>query len=213
MAELMARGVILDRDGTLIDFYRDPELGVVTPAFHPDHLQLLPGVVEGLRTLLDAGFVLAIATNQPGAAKGELPRSAIERTNAALLERLRGEGLSIATMRACLHHPEGRPEGDAELIRRCDCRKPAPGMLLSIVDELGLDAADSWMVGDTASDLGAARAAGLRCALVAHRDRCELCPLVGGPPPGPAPTLWEPRLDLIANEIVARTKRADGAPG
>ena len=65
----MTRGVVLDRDGTLIDFYRDPELGVVTPAFHPDHVRFLPGVIDGLSILRDAGYAFAIATNQPHAAK------------------------------------------------------------------------------------------------------------------------------------------------
>ena len=84
-------GVVLDRDGTLIDFVRDVELGVVTPAFHPDQLRVMPGVVEGLRALVDAGRVLAIATNQPGAAKGQITEAAIDRTMAALVARLAGE--------------------------------------------------------------------------------------------------------------------------
>ena len=83
----MAHGVILDRDGTLIDFYRDAELGVVTPAFHPDHIRLLPGVVEGLTILRDAGYEFAIASNQPHAAKGQLKLDAIDRTNGALVVR------------------------------------------------------------------------------------------------------------------------------
>ena len=54
------KGVLLDRDGTLIDFHRDAELGAVVSAFHPDQLRLLPGVVAGLAALRDAGFTLAI---------------------------------------------------------------------------------------------------------------------------------------------------------
>jgi D-glycero-D-manno-heptose 1,7-bisphosphate phosphatase len=198
----MTRGIIVDRDGTLIDFYRDAELGVVTPAFHPDHVRLLPGVVLGLHALQDAGYVIAIATNQPDAAKGGLPRAAIERTNEALVSALADEAIQVATMRACMHHPEGGPGGDRSLIQTCDCRKPKPGMLLSIAEELGLDRGASWMIGDTAADLGAAHGAGIRCALLMQVERCELCQLVGAPPTGLTPELRAPTLDELAAAIL-----------
>ncbi|TKC99137.1 D-glycero-alpha-D-manno-heptose-1,7-bisphosphate 7-phosphatase [Polyangium fumosum] len=173
-------GVILDRDGTLIDFVRDAELGAVVSAFHPDHIRLLPGVAQGLALLQDAGFVLAIATNQPGAAKGQIPESAITRTNQALVDALAREGIRIEAVRTCLHHPEGGPGGDPALATDCGCRKPKPGMLLSLVDELGLDPARSWMVGDAAVDVLAARGAGLRAGLLFEWGRCEMCPVRGG---------------------------------
>ena len=174
------RGAILDRDGTLIDFHRDAELGAVVSAFHPDQIRLLPGVVEGLRALRDAGFVLAIATNQPGAAKGQVPRAAIERTNRALVDLLAAQGIPIASVATCPHHPEGGPGGDPALVRACACRKPAPGLLLGLCRELGLDPASSWMLGDGDADLGAARAAGMRRGDPdRHAPRCELCPPQG----------------------------------
>lgn len=173
----MRRGVILDRDGTLVDFVRDPELGSVSPAFHPDQLRLLPGVLDGLGALRDRGFTLAIATNQPDAAKGRVPAQAIERTNHALVALLASHGIAIAALKACLHHPEGGPGGDPALIRACRCRKPEPGMLLELGRQLDLDPARSWSLGDTAADLQAARAAGYRCGLVVPVGRCEICPL------------------------------------
>ncbi|MBW2523316.1 MAG: HAD-IIIA family hydrolase, partial [Deltaproteobacteria bacterium] len=132
----MARAVVVDRDGTLVDFVRDAELGVVTPAFHPEQLRLLPGVLPGLRVLHEAGYAIAVATNQPDAAKGKVPVEAIERTNQALVEQLEREGIGLVALEACLHHPTGGPGGVAELIRRCDCRKPRPGMLLSVAARL-----------------------------------------------------------------------------
>lgn len=191
---------IVDRDGTLVDFHRDPELGVVTPAFHPSQLRLLPGAVAGLRTLSEAGFALAIATNQPDAAKGRIPREAIERTNAALISMLAAEGVRVEALACCLHHPEGGPGGDPALVRGCDCRKPAPGLLTQLLGRLGGDPSASWMIGDTAADLGAARGAGLRCALIFAEGRCELCPL-REVPHGP-PDRWAPRLDELARRIL-----------
>jgi D-glycero-D-manno-heptose 1,7-bisphosphate phosphatase len=173
----VVKGVLLDRDGTLIDFHRDAELGAVVSAFHPDHVRFLPGVVDGLRALQDAGFVLAVASNQPSAAKGQIPRAAIERTQRALVEKLAAEGIVIAAVATCLHHPDGGPGGDPDLVRACDCRKPAPGMLLSLCHDLGLDPAASWMIGDSDADVHAAHRAGLRAGLLLDTRRCELCPL------------------------------------
>lgn len=196
------RGVLLDRDGTLVDFVRDAELGVVTPAFHPSQLRFLPGVLAGLRELGDAGYALALATNQPGAAKGELGRESIEATTSALVERLRDEGIEIAATRICLHHPTGGDRSDASLVRVCGCRKPEPGMFLELVAELGLDTASSWALGDTPTDVRAAERAGLRSALVAPLGRCELCPMRDLADYGAHPTLHRPRFDELVRAMI-----------
>lgn len=199
----MRRGVILDRDGTLIDFYRDVTLGVVTPAFHPDHVRLLPGVVHGLASLREAGYTLAIASNQPHAARGQVPVAAIDRVNDALLERLRTEGITIASARRCLHYPDLVDGGDSALSVSCDCRKPRPGMLDALISELDLDRAATWMVGDTAADLGAAHAAGIRCGLLMRARRCELCIFPTVTLGGLEPTVRASRLDELARLIIA----------
>ena len=203
MSESPLRGVILDRDGTLIDVVRDEETGAISVAFHPAQLRLLPGVVEGLRLLADAGYLLSVASNQPGPAKGQFSVAAVERTNRALVELLRTHGLEIAAFQVCLHHPEGGAGGDSSLVGPCECRKPKQGLLLGIARQLGVEPMRTWMIGDSASDVEAARAAGMRAALVFSTQRCELCPLRGGP--SIAPDLVMPRLDELARAIV-RTK-------
>jgi D-glycero-D-manno-heptose 1,7-bisphosphate phosphatase len=175
------RGVILDRDGTLVDVMRDEETGVITTAFHPSQLRILPGVVDGLKTLASEGFELAIASNQPGPAKGHFSRAAVKATNDALVAMLAAAGITIAKCVVCMHHPEGGPGGDSTLVGPCDCRKPKPGMLVEIIDALELDRSASWMIGDTRSDVEAGRAAGVKTALLFDRNRCELCPLRSGP--------------------------------
>lgn len=202
--------MIFDRDGTLIDFHRDPELGVVTPAFHPAQLRPLPGAFEAVRRLRARGVRVAVATNQPGAAKGEIPRAAIERTNAGLCALFAEAGAPLDALRACLHHPTGGPGGDAALVATCDCRKPAPGLLLALARELGVAPEACWMVGDTRVDIAAGRAAGMRVCLVSPTDRCELCPhrtaegrTAGADAPAVAPDAWAARLDEAVDRLLA----------
>ncbi len=191
----------MDRDGTLIDVVRDEETGFIGTAFHPSQLRFLDGALDGMRALRDAGFVLAIATNQPGPAKGQCSREAVARTNDALVARLGAEGIRIATVEVCMHHPKGGEGGDPALVGPCDCRKPQPALLLAALRSTGADPAASWMIGDTRSDVEAGKLAGVRTALVFSRDRCELCPLRGGPPG--APDVSAPDLRSIAAAILA----------
>ncbi|HET7541343.1 MAG TPA: HAD-IIIA family hydrolase [Polyangiaceae bacterium] len=197
---LLRPGVILDRDGTLIDVVRDEETGTVSVAFHPDHVRLLPGVLEGLKLLAAAGYGFAIASNQPGPAKGQFSKSAVERTNRAVSNLLGAEGIELAALEVCLHHPQGGPGGDFNLVGDCSCRKPKPGLLLSAMEHAGFDPGRTWMIGDSSSDVLAARAANVRAALVFAKSRCEICPLRGGP--DVAPDLVSARFDQLARAIL-----------
>lgn len=203
----MTKAIFLDRDGTLIDTVRDEELGALSVAFHPNQIRILPGVVTGLRLLQDAGFVLAIATNQPGPAKGQFSREAVTKTNQALVDALAREGITIAGVKVCMHHPEGGPGGDASLVGPCACRKPKPGMLLELIAELQADAGASWMVGDSTSDVEAAEAAGVGAGLLFDPKRCELCPLRHGPKVNVQSTRFisGASFDAMARAILAKT--------
>jgi D-glycero-D-manno-heptose 1,7-bisphosphate phosphatase len=173
----VTRVAILDRDGTIVDVVRDEETGTIGVAFHPSQLRLLSGAVDGMRALQGAGYVLAIATNQPAPAKGQFSADAVRRTNDGLVALLAREGIRIAAVETCMHHPEGGPGGDPALVKPCDCRKPKPGMLLALAKRLGADPSASWMIGDSLGDIEAGRAASFRTGLVFATNRCELCPL------------------------------------
>jgi histidinol-phosphate phosphatase family protein len=149
----------LDRDGTLnIDVHR-----LATP----DQLELLPGTAEGLRRLNHAGLRSVVVTNQSAVARGELTEATLEKIHEKLQSLLEKNGAHLTAIYHCPHHPDvGLPGGHAALKIRCGCRKPAIGMIERAVADLSIDVANSWMIGDTTTDLQTARNAGLRSVLV-----------------------------------------------
>jgi histidinol-phosphate phosphatase family protein len=143
-------GVFLDRDGTL--------LHLVPYLDDPARARLYAGVGPALKRLSDAGAALVLVTNQSGIARGYFSRKQVDAVHGRLEALLARHGVTLDAIEVCPHHPD--------VTGRCDCRKPAPGMILRAAKRLGIDPGASWTIGDNASDLGAARAAGTRAALV-----------------------------------------------
>lgn len=158
-------GVFVDRDGVICELVPDPRSGLPESPLDPTLVRLTPGAPAALARLRAAGFAMVCVTNQPGAAKGSVTQQLLLDINERVLELLAGEGVQLDLWRMCLHHPDGIVES---LSGECDCRKPAPGLLLESSRELGLDIGRSWMVGDTDADVLAGRAAGCRTILIAN---------------------------------------------
>lgn len=169
-AQRPVKAAFLDRDGVLVEILRDPELGILYTAFHPDQLRVPGGTAEALDRLSGLGFERIVVSNQPGPAKGHFTLAHLEGTNARLRELLPLEAVYV-----CPHHPEGAPGGDPQLIRSCDCRKPKPGLLLQAARERRIDLSRSVFIGDSVDDVRAGQAAGVRTVLI-NGGRCELCP-------------------------------------
>jgi D-glycero-D-manno-heptose 1,7-bisphosphate phosphatase len=158
--------VFLDRDGVLTELVPDPGSGLPESPLSQGDVRLVPGAAAAAKRLRDdGGYALVGVTNQPAAAKGRLTVSRLEEVQTRVVDLLAAAGVELDGWRMCLHHPDGVV---AELSGPCECRKPAPGMLLDAARELGLDLDRSWMVGDTDADVEAGRAAGCRTALIVH---------------------------------------------
>jgi D-glycero-D-manno-heptose 1,7-bisphosphate phosphatase len=155
----------LDRDGVINDPALDPVDGRYESPHDPADVVLAAGAVEGLRALRDAGLLLVVVSNQPSAAKGKVTLADLRAVHDRVVALLAAEGLTIDDWRYCFHHPDGVV---ADLSGPCDCRKPAPGMLLDAARAHGVDLAASWTIGDSDADVGAGRAAGTRTILVEH---------------------------------------------
>ncbi|HEX9106925.1 MAG TPA: HAD family hydrolase [Longimicrobiales bacterium] len=134
----------LDRDGTIM-----VERGFLAD---PAGVELLPGALEGLRALREAGYALVIVTNQSGIARGYFGEPEFRAVQARLEELLAGEGISLDGVYLCPHHPDSGPA--------CNCRKPAPGLYRRAAEELRLDLSRSLFIGDRPSDVQAARTLG-----------------------------------------------------
>ncbi len=144
----MNRALFLDRDGTLIV----DKVYLADPA----GVELIPGAAEGLRRAVGLGFKIYLFTNQSGIGRGLLSADDARRVNARMEELL---GLSSPLFSGVCMAPEapGQPS---------QYRKPSPRFILEKIAADGLDPAGCWMVGDSAADVGAALAAGIRAAAV-----------------------------------------------
>jgi histidinol-phosphate phosphatase family protein len=138
------RAVLLDRDGTL----------VVDVPYNgdPARVEAMPGAREAVARLRAAGIELAVVSNQSGVARGLLTAADV----AAVNRRIEDVLGPLGPWFVCPHGPD---DG-------CGCRKPAPGMVLAAAAALRVRPADCVLIGDTAADIEAARAAGARAVLV-----------------------------------------------
>ncbi|HWI21784.1 MAG TPA: HAD family hydrolase [Baekduia sp.] len=157
--------VFLDRDGVLNDPVHDPYDGRPEAPLRAADVVLARGAIEGVRALNEAGIPLVVVSNQPGAAKGKVTSGELRGVHERVRSLLAAEGADIADWRYCFHHPDA---SDPQLRGACECRKPAPGMLLDAAADHDIDLSRSWIVGDTDSDVGAGRAAGVGTVLIGH---------------------------------------------
>jgi D,D-heptose 1,7-bisphosphate phosphatase len=151
--------VLLDRDGVL-----NEDRGHVHA---PGEFGWMPGAVEAVKWLNDEGYLVMVVTNQAGIARGLYTEDEYRAFERWISDRLRERGAHIDAWYHCPHHPT---VGVGELRVVCDCRKPAPGMLLRAIDEWELDPSRCLFLGDKDTDLEAARGAGIEGALYRHDD-------------------------------------------
>jgi D-glycero-D-manno-heptose 1,7-bisphosphate phosphatase len=144
------KAVFLDRDGVL-----NKELG--------DYVCRVEDFVvlnnfEALKSLQQKGYLLIVATNQGGLAKGWYTEEDLGKMHALLRATYKEHGVEFTDIFYCPHHPNYT--GD------CDCRKPKPGMLLSGIEKYNIDPAQSYFIGDRERDVEAGTAAGVTGILI-----------------------------------------------
>jgi D-glycero-D-manno-heptose 1,7-bisphosphate phosphatase len=139
---MMARLVLLDRDGTI---------NVDTPyVSSPEQIELLPGAGEAIRLLRELGLAVVVVTNQSAIARGYLAPDGLDAVHQRLNELLARHGAAVDAIYVCPHGPE---DG-------CACRKPAPGLAHAAAQDFSADLARAFVVGDKECDMGLAEQIG-----------------------------------------------------
>jgi D-glycero-D-manno-heptose 1,7-bisphosphate phosphatase len=141
--------IVLDRDG-VINYDSDNYIKTV------DEWIPLPGSMEAIGKLTQAGYKIAVATNQSGISRGYFSIETLNAMHDKMIKLAAEHGGKFDYIAYCPHGPDDD----------CDCRKPLPGLIHQIETALDISAKDCYMVGDSLRDLEAGVAAGLKSVLV-----------------------------------------------
>ena len=137
----MNKAVFLDRDGTI-----NIEKNYL---YKIEDFEFLPGVIEALKRLQDAGFLLIIITNQSGIGRGYYTEEDFHKLNDWMINTLKEQGVIITDVYYCPHLPDAEIE---EYRIDCECRKPNLGMYKKAVVDYAIDLSQSYAIGDKIRD-------------------------------------------------------------
>lgn len=141
----MNKALFLDRDGVI-----NADKGHV---YLREQFEFIPGIFDLCRRYASEGYLIIIITNQAGIAKEIFSEEDFCDLTSWMLERFSSEGVTISKVYYCPHHPE--------TTGICECRKPAPGMILQAIKGFDLDISQCVLIGDKETDLEAGRRAGI----------------------------------------------------
>jgi D-glycero-D-manno-heptose 1,7-bisphosphate phosphatase len=185
------RAVFMDRDGTISE-----EVGYVN---HPSRYRVFPYSAQALRLLHEEGWLAVLVTNQAGVARGYFTENLITEVHEHLRRELERQDARLDAIYYCAHHPT---VGSPPYLQDCDCRKPRPGLIRRAAEDLEIDLAESWMVGDRYSDIELARNAQVRSAFVLSgygRGEWEY-----------QRDAWQHEPDLIAEDLLEAVRKIVG---
>ena len=148
---MLKKALFLDRDGVI---NHDP--GDYTKSL--SEFILLEGVIEAMKSWVDAGYEIIVITNQGGLDKGLYPRENVEAMHQYLQGKCITSGFEILDFYYCPHH--------TEYSGKCLCRKPGSLMIERAMHKHGIDPNQSVMFGDKQRDIDAAEKAGVRGMIV-----------------------------------------------
>ncbi|MEJ2560691.1 MAG: HAD family hydrolase [Anaerolineae bacterium] len=143
------RAIFLDRDGVICENRSDHVKSW-------NEFRFLPGAQNSLAALGRLGLPIIVVTNQAIIGRKMVPASVVDDIHRRMVADVEASGGRIDRVVYCPHRPEDR----------CTCRKPEPGMLLQVADEMDIDLSQSYLIGDAATDLMAGQRVGCRTFMV-----------------------------------------------
>jgi len=146
---MITRLIILDRDGVINedsdDYIKSPNEWIA-----------IESSLCAIAELSQAGYTIAVASNQSGIARGLFNLNTLESINQKMIKAVAIKGGKISDVEFCTDHPNNAGP----------FRKPAPGMLNKLIKRYQVDSEQTWFVGDSLSDIKCAKAADCKPALV-----------------------------------------------
>ena len=158
----MKKAVFLDKDGTLI-----PDIPYNV---NPDIITIQEEAIEGLQLLQEHGYLLVAVSNQSGVAKGYFKVEDLQAVTQRIKDLLQQYCVTINGFYYCPHFPGAVV---AEYGIACQCRKPAPGLLIKAANDLQIDLTQSWMIGDILNDVEAGKRAECKTILINNGNETE----------------------------------------
>ena len=137
----MNKAIFLDRDGTI-----NVEKNYL---YKIEDFEFLPGVVDALKKLQQAGFLLIIITNQSGIGRGYYTEVDFQKLNSWMIDTLKKQGVFITDVYFCPHLPDAQVE---KYRKDCNCRKPKLGMYEQAVIDHNITLSKSYAIGDKIRD-------------------------------------------------------------
>jgi len=146
------RFVLLDRDGVI----NQRIVGGYVTSW--ENFVFLPGALEGLRLLTTKNYQVIVVSNQAGVGKGLMSAEDLAGITGRFVQEVEARGGRIRSVYYCTHRAE----------ENCTCRKPRPGLLLKAQAEHHFNFEDTFLIGDSESDLLAAQAVGCPAIMVSN---------------------------------------------
>lgn len=158
--------IFLDRDGVI-----NKEVNLLNKE---EQMELIPGAAEALRLINKSDYLAIVVTNQPVIARNLCTLEELDRIHMRMETLLGQEHAYINALYFCPHHPDsGYPEERKEYKMKCNCRKPAPGLLLQAAKDWNIDLANSYMIGDSDRDIQAGINAGVKKSICIETNKAN----------------------------------------
>ena len=182
--------VFVDRDGVINEIVWNEDIEQLDSPMRVSQFKFLPHVADALKLIKEKGYYIFVVTNQPGAAKGKTDLATLYDINTYMIDSLSKEGVDIDDLFMCPHYPKELPlTKEKFLIKKCNCRKPEPGLIYRAMRKYNIDMTRSFMIGDSCTDVSAGAAVGLQTIFTGDL-KCDLCKKLGDLSP-----------DLIAKDL------------
>lgn len=159
----MNKAIFLDRDGTI-----NVEKHYL---YKIEDFEFLPGVIDALKQLQQAGFLLIVITNQSGIARGYYTEEDFQKLNDWMVSTLRKQGVTIADVYYCPHLPDAQV---AEYRKECSCRKPKLGMYQQAILDYNIQIGHSYAIGDKIRDCAICESTLCKGFLIGENEKTEI---------------------------------------